>query len=1479
MMSTTADLARITRALERYARDERYARRRPMAGQSRLDFEDRPLGVTPPPAKEPAADPQGTLGDFARRRRSFDAPRGKPVQGSLFVEENPSLRAPKAREPKPDQMAFLEGQEGAELKMRAAQAPPARPRPRPEPGMGPRQASLPDETGATPGMGPHRAAGRGTEERLDRAAAIRVERAFGRTPGADRRNMAMLADLRRHLPGDRAAQDATLRRARLGDAFTAESYEGRHGPMTREQVDAAIRDASGLLPLLSRRTEGPGPEFVAARDRARGRVAARRESGATPGMGPHRVAPTALDPPPAAPSDDEGPGLGPDPAPTDEPFDPRKPVAIRFNRPRTPAPPAAGAARAVAGKLRAMPPDRRRAAMGHIRGRDPGMAAAIAGLGLSSGEPAATPGMGPHRVAPEPAPAELPLDEFARKVVDTARGMDTGRFGDDKVFISHLYRRMQSDPALAGMDLDTFKRKLAEANNKRHLDVSRADLVQAMDPDDVRESESEFPRGFPDLPAHTFHFVRAPRRQGDPGPGRTPSRPRPPATPGAQSAPGLGPRPTPTSTSTSTTSGSRPYSPITDAGQLGKFSHWADVATVLLDRKTGGSLGFRRNKEAMREADAMTDHYGSVQAAYEAADRLAAGRKADEDARNARASRDAHRHVRDALAAGQSPQNLGAMANWIARRLASDRAFGAAGPDEAMDAAEEMIANAIASGDIDLDRNASSRRPDRYARRPVGPSGLKPTMGQGGFAFEESPAPPAGPPSGPKAPVIELPPPRRGAAATQGSMFEAGGFAEPRGEPRRTVVIDPEEQARPRMPKGRAQRMRPMAEQAPIPAVARPEQAPAPGLPAAELARAVAEPGRHLLVSGAKVDDPRWASGVDPHLEHVHTFDHPELGPVGVYRGADDEAAIRAGQFLAGQHSLHGGFEPMGGEGPLSAYVMGLARAGQPSGDDDPAGGLGPAPRREFRMRPERPASEQIRRPPPLPPAGRPQATPEPTAVAPEVESALAKEHDLLRRMRARTPDQSARLLMHEWRAGRVGADAEGNPLDHGRAERFANLLRTAIRSGNAERAEQLAGALGTRNPALALRAADDYRRLHHLGEIRPAIPVRPGNDIAGFGAGLRSADPESDRAARFSNLSPATRAALARQRTMFADEGKDAAIAGKTARDASSPRPRDDIEVSLDPGSPAAKVIRGMGFGGEAGYRRFLASRGLYRSSNSRVRYAGQLGFDFGGEAVPGFPRPKEAAPAPALRSRVRKEPATPAGRPKAESGASFADVDIRQGSAGPSEAESAAADLRGSRPRADRVAARLKAAVGPEESDPSDAAHREAARTGRIRRVDELEFVRPEAGMFSGPDADEPAEGVRGVTPDEGAYRAARAGKAGRSKLDTTDSLGALLAVAKGLATPDRATDVLKTKSERLLGTRRRPSRAKAGDTPEARAASRRKRLRAAVERELGEVEEASVAHPGLGPMRLARPERAAIRSNRAALRRGVSNLHGNS
>jgi hypothetical protein len=95
------------------------------------------------------------------------------------------------------------------------------------------------------------------------------------------------------------------------------------------------------------------------------------------------------------------------------------------------------------------------------------------------------------------------LEAFARRVLAAARTSHTGKFGDDKVFIVHVFRLLSVDPRFAAMGLDGFKQKLAEANNARLLDLSRANMVEAMDPNDVELSQVSY------LGAQ-FHFIRIP---------------------------------------------------------------------------------------------------------------------------------------------------------------------------------------------------------------------------------------------------------------------------------------------------------------------------------------------------------------------------------------------------------------------------------------------------------------------------------------------------------------------------------------------------------------------------------------------------------------------------------------------------------------------------------------------------------------------------------------------------------------------------------------------------------------------------------------------------------------------------------------------------------------------------------------------------------------------------------------------------------
>ncbi|CAN97291.1 hypothetical protein sce7122 [Sorangium cellulosum So ce56] len=88
---------------------------------------------------------------------------------------------------------------------------------------------------------------------------------------------------------------------------------------------------------------------------------------------------------------------------------------------------------------------------------------------------------------------------FAARVLAVARGSETGRFGSNKVFISHVFRKLVQMGAVPG-DAEAFKDRLVSAHREGLLSLSRADLVEAMDPKDTEASETRH------LSA-TFHFV------------------------------------------------------------------------------------------------------------------------------------------------------------------------------------------------------------------------------------------------------------------------------------------------------------------------------------------------------------------------------------------------------------------------------------------------------------------------------------------------------------------------------------------------------------------------------------------------------------------------------------------------------------------------------------------------------------------------------------------------------------------------------------------------------------------------------------------------------------------------------------------------------------------------------------------------------------------------------------------------------------
>lgn len=105
----------------------------------------------------------------------------------------------------------------------------------------------------------------------------------------------------------------------------------------------------------------------------------------------------------------------------------------------------------------------------------------------------------PPPQTPEAPDARPTVEDFVGGVLAAAHACTPSeRFGESKVFISAVFRRFS---ALTSMDELEFKRRLVEANRLGQLRLSRADLVDAMDPSLVAASETRHDNA-------TFHFVR-----------------------------------------------------------------------------------------------------------------------------------------------------------------------------------------------------------------------------------------------------------------------------------------------------------------------------------------------------------------------------------------------------------------------------------------------------------------------------------------------------------------------------------------------------------------------------------------------------------------------------------------------------------------------------------------------------------------------------------------------------------------------------------------------------------------------------------------------------------------------------------------------------------------------------------------------------------------------------------------------------------
>lgn len=115
---------------------------------------------------------------------------------------------------------------------------------------------------------------------------------------------------------------------------------------------------------------------------------------------------------------------------------------------------------------------------------------------------ATMPAAAPHEPAPAPEEsAAAPTSSTIEKILAAARAPGTSRFGDGKAFIGSVWQRLSTDPDVRGLGEVGFKRLLVEAHQRGDLTLSRADLVSAMDPNDVAASETRHLNA-------TYHFIQ-----------------------------------------------------------------------------------------------------------------------------------------------------------------------------------------------------------------------------------------------------------------------------------------------------------------------------------------------------------------------------------------------------------------------------------------------------------------------------------------------------------------------------------------------------------------------------------------------------------------------------------------------------------------------------------------------------------------------------------------------------------------------------------------------------------------------------------------------------------------------------------------------------------------------------------------------------------------------------------------------------------
>lgn len=100
----------------------------------------------------------------------------------------------------------------------------------------------------------------------------------------------------------------------------------------------------------------------------------------------------------------------------------------------------------------------------------------------------------------QPKP-KVDLPSFAATVQKAADTCETGRFGEQRIFISHVWRKFQAEGNDFGLEETSFKQCLIEAHLAGHLKLSGVARFDNTDPSDVSESETT-------AGSKPFYFIR-----------------------------------------------------------------------------------------------------------------------------------------------------------------------------------------------------------------------------------------------------------------------------------------------------------------------------------------------------------------------------------------------------------------------------------------------------------------------------------------------------------------------------------------------------------------------------------------------------------------------------------------------------------------------------------------------------------------------------------------------------------------------------------------------------------------------------------------------------------------------------------------------------------------------------------------------------------------------------------------------------------